>query len=118
MTTVERIFSLMAERGISAYKLSKAVGIAQGNIGDWKSGKSKPSYGALVKIANHLNVAVEYLEMKTDNPSPIPGGVNVDDDLEYIGQKARELPPEQRRAYMEMMKKFADQLMEFNKGKK
>lgn len=67
MSAIDRILSLIEERGITAYRLAKETGIAQSNIADWKKGKSNPSYGALVKIANYFEVPVEYLEGKSED---------------------------------------------------
>ncbi len=78
MSEFERILELMEKNNVSAYKLSKATGISQGNIGNWRNGRSGPSYGAIVKIASFFNVSPEYLQGKTDIPMPAhaayPGG--------------------------------------------
>ena len=65
---VERILQLLKDRGVTAYKLTSDLGIGSGSVSDWKKGRAKPSYGSLVKIADYFDVAVEYLEGKTDIP--------------------------------------------------
>ena len=67
---VERILDLLKERGISALKLTTDLGLSNSAVTDWKKGKAKPSYGALVKIAEYFGVSVEYLQGKTDDPVP------------------------------------------------
>lgn len=114
MSPTDRVFELLKERGLTAADAAKATGISQGNFTEWRKARNNPSYGALVKLAAYFNVSIGYLSGETDDPAPT---VNYDDDLEYIGQKGRELPPEQRKAYMEMMKKFADEMIKFNKNK-
>ena len=52
MTNIPKLFELMKEKGITAKKLSEDTGISQGNISDWKSGRSKPSGDKLIVIAN------------------------------------------------------------------
>ena len=56
MNSIENLFLLMKERNITAKQLSDGTGISQGNISDWKSGKTKEnrdsscdsfSYGAI-----------------------------------------------------------------------
>ena len=79
MDTGERIFELLDMMEMSAKELSHATGISQGNITDWKKKRSKPSYGALVKISNSLNVSEDWLvngkgevfDMKTDDEKEI-----------------------------------------------
>ncbi len=103
MTSSDRVFALLEERGVSAYKLSKAVGITQGNIGNWKSGVSSPSYGALVKIAKYFNVSVEYLECKTDDPAPASGASD-DVQIEILARAARKMTPEEKQKLIDMAK--------------
>jgi len=61
---------LIEENGITAKKLTIEAGLSTGSITDWKKGDYNPSYGAIVKIAKYFNVSEEYLQCKTDNPSP------------------------------------------------
>ena len=55
---------------ISLTDLEKKLGLGNGTIGKWK--KSKPTLGLLIKVAEELNVSVEYLlagedaELKTE----------------------------------------------------
>jgi transcriptional regulator with XRE-family HTH domain len=93
----------MSERGVTAYKLAQSTGISSGNITDWKNGKASPSYGALVKIANYFNVSVEYLECKTDDPTPAaaPAG---DEKIEILARAARKMTDEEKVKLIEMAK--------------
>lgn len=43
---------LMKANGCTAYQVSKATGIAQSTLSDWKSGKSVPKADKLQKIAD------------------------------------------------------------------
>ena len=52
---------LMKAKGCSAYQVSKATGIAQSTLSDWKSGKSIPKADKLQKIADYFGVSFEYL---------------------------------------------------------
>lgn len=63
---INNLFKLLAERAISAKKLSDDTGISTGNISDWKSVRSQPSINALITIANYLNVSIDYLVGRTD----------------------------------------------------
>lgn len=61
MTKIPTLFKLMNERNITAKKLSQDLGISQGNISDWKSGKSVPSLGRLKALADYFGVSSDYL---------------------------------------------------------
>ena len=61
MTTVDRIFELMKQYNLSAKQFANKVGISQGNVTDWKTGRAKPSVSSLAKIANCFGISVDYL---------------------------------------------------------
>lgn len=56
-----KLFDIMAERKITQKQLSQATGISQGNISDWKNGRSSPKLDALLKISAYLNISVKDL---------------------------------------------------------
>lgn len=59
---------LLQENNLTAYKVSKETGVAQATLSDWKTGKSTPKLDKLEKIAAYLNVSVDYLLGKIDEP--------------------------------------------------
>lgn len=59
---------LLQNNNVSAYKLSKEIGISQALISQWKSDKQVPSYDNLLKLANYFNVSADYLLGRTDVP--------------------------------------------------
>ena len=52
---------LLEERGVTAYKVSKATGIAGSTFTDWKNGRSTPKQDKLQKIADYFGVSVDFL---------------------------------------------------------
>ena len=52
---------LLEEKGVTPYQVSKATGVAQSSLSDWKNGKSKPKFEKMKKIADYFGVSVEYL---------------------------------------------------------
>ena len=52
---------LLEERGVTAYKVSKATGIAGSTFSNWKSGRSTPKQDKLQKIADYFGVSVDFL---------------------------------------------------------
>lgn len=59
MTVTERIKEECSKNGLSPSAMEKKAGIANGSIGKWE--KSNPSVENLSKIANILNVSIDYL---------------------------------------------------------
>jgi transcriptional regulator with XRE-family HTH domain len=56
-----RIETLLKSHNISQYKLAKDTGISQGNISDWKNGRSNPTQSNLQKIADYFDTSTDYL---------------------------------------------------------
>lgn len=62
MNISKNIQYILAEKGITTYKMSKGVGISQGNLYDILSGKnSNPTIKSVKKIADYLGVTVDEL---------------------------------------------------------
>lgn len=57
----EIFVKLLKQRGVTAYKVSKATGIASSTFSDWKNGRSTPKQDKLQKIADYFGVSVDYL---------------------------------------------------------
>lgn len=72
MSSTEIIYKLIDEQKITAKEVAKATGISPGNFTDWKKGRSNPSFGALVKIADFFGVPVEYFNGASAEIKPRP----------------------------------------------
>ncbi|MDR1905375.1 MAG: helix-turn-helix domain-containing protein [Clostridiales bacterium] len=70
MTTIERIIEQLQERKIGKSTLANAIGVLPSAISDWQSGRLKPSYDDITKIADYFNVTTDYLLGRTDSPKP------------------------------------------------
>lgn len=68
MFKFQNLFKIIEEKGVSAKKLSDDTGISTGNISDWKSGRCCPSVNALITIVDYLNISLDYLVGRTDDP--------------------------------------------------
>jgi len=55
-------------KGKTAYNVAKNTGISQGLMNEYKNGVKIPSAVNLKKIADYLDVSVDYLLGRTDNP--------------------------------------------------
>lgn len=87
MCKIPVLFILMEEKKVTQKALADAIGVSQGNISDWKSGRSSPSSDVLAKIAQFFNVPMNYILGNDDNSAEdtvktyLFGTTNVDDDI-------------------------------------
>ena len=61
---------LLQKYGVTPYKVSKATGVSQSSLSDWKLGKITPTTKTLQKIADYFGVTIDYLmtgEKKEEN---------------------------------------------------
>lgn len=56
----EKYLALLKQTGESTYQVSKATGIPQSTLSNWKSGRSNPKTEKLKKLADHFGVSIEY----------------------------------------------------------
>ena len=70
----ERILKILAERGITGYKVAKATGLTSSLFTEWRRKPSSKIYsGNLVLIADYLGCSVDYLLGRTEDPArPLP----------------------------------------------
>ncbi len=66
----EIFLKLLEEKGVSAYKVGKATGIAGSTFTDWKTGRSAPKQDKLQKIADYFGVTLNYLMTGEEQNSP------------------------------------------------
>ncbi|MCG4283737.1 helix-turn-helix domain-containing protein [Lacticaseibacillus paracasei] len=93
MSTYDRIKTLASNRGWSLQKLAQKAGIGINSIYRWK--KMTPSTDNVQKVADVLQVSVDYLLGNTDNPNldnegskPVDlSGTNI---FTYQGQPVRQ----------------------------
>lgn len=67
MDTIDKIFKLIKENGITASKLSTDLNLSSGITSQWKSRKQMPSISHLLKISDYFDVSVDYLLGKSEN---------------------------------------------------
>jgi len=98
MDTVERIFALIEEKGVTAAEVGKDIGIPKSSFTDWKKGRSKPSTESVAKLAVYFGVTADYLLGLSDDPDPI---------VTIAAHSDKDLPPEaqkQIREYAELIR--------------
>ena len=58
---LERILNTMKNKGISAANMERYLNIPQGSFSSWKRGMGKLYYSHIDKIADKLEVSIDYL---------------------------------------------------------
>ena len=90
MTTVEKIKKYCKIKGISIQTLEKDTGLSNGSISKWD--KSSPKSESLMKVANYLDVSVDYRLGRVDNPhSEIPVALSAPQGYENLTDEQKEL---------------------------
>ena len=59
-------------RGLSQKYIAMSLGVSAPSVSAWEKGKSKPTAQNLDKLSQLLNVSVDYLLGRTDDPTPTP----------------------------------------------
>lgn len=57
----KRVDGLISEQGLSEKALTKKLKISTTSFTDWRSGKARPTFDTVWKIAKYFDVTVEYL---------------------------------------------------------
>lgn len=97
--TLQRIIKLMEKQKIQDQEMIAYLGLPRGSFSNWKREKGKSYYEHIVKIADRLNVSVDYLLR----------GYNIDsstlshEEIEMF-ETVRKLSPEKKTAISNMAK--------------
>ena len=93
----DRIFEIMKEKELTAYRVSKDTGISQASLADWRKGRSKPKIDKLQKLSEYFGVSIQYLTGESDqidNTQQIqaPNGYYVDKETAEYAEMLRTRP--------------------------
>ena len=69
MAFAERLKELRKQAHLTQVELAKLLGIGQSSYADWERGKKKPTQENLVRIAQVLNVSIDYLVGNSEGKS-------------------------------------------------
>ena len=75
---------LLDEKGLKNADISRGTGVSNMTLSYWKRGKSTPKYENMKKIAQFLDVTVEYLTGEEDDNSE---KYYINDETEEIAQE-------------------------------
>lgn len=68
MTFAQRLAELLKNGNMTAYRLSKTLGVHQTTVKNWLDGNSKPRTEYMEKIAEHFGVSIDYLMGNSEAP--------------------------------------------------
>lgn len=63
----ERFVNILQSNNITAYRIAKDTGISQGLMNEYKNGVKLPTIQNLLKIADYLDVSIDYFLGRTNN---------------------------------------------------
>ena len=105
MNTLDKILSLLTEKGIQQKTFAENIGVTKHTITDWKNGRSKSYMKYIDKIADFFDVSADYLLEKTDDKSPLPKeAINIFDNVDmnaFSRQLYEQLTKEERKKLQE-----------------
>ena len=105
MNTLDKILSLLTEKGIQQKTFAENIGVTKHTITDWKNGRSKSYMKYIDKIADYFDVSADYLLEKTDDKSPLPKeAINIFDNVDmnaFSRQLYEQLTKEERKKVQE-----------------
>jgi transcriptional regulator with XRE-family HTH domain len=90
------------------------VGISTGNLGDWKSGKSVPSAGALIRIAERFQVSLDWLMLGRQMES----SQMMENMADYFFEEKWQLNYHQLQNLSEEERRFIREYIEFTEYRK
>lgn len=93
----DRIFDIMKEKELTAYRVSKDTGISQASLADWRKGRSKPKIDKLQKLSEYFGVSISYLTGESDEiddtqQMQAPNGYYVDKETAEYAEMLRTRP--------------------------
>ena len=93
----DRIFEIMKEKELTAYRVSKGTGISQASLADWRKGRSKPKIDKLQKLSEYFGVSIQYLTGESDQIDDTqqiqaPNGYYVDKETAEYAEMLRTRP--------------------------
>ena len=66
-TFEERLIQLRTAKKISQQTLAEYLGVSRWSVHNYESGKNRPDYEGLLKLADYFEVSLDYLAGRTDD---------------------------------------------------
>ena len=81
----ERLKQLRKEKGMTQIDLAKAIGVSNGTVAMWETGKRRPSFELLERLSDVFDHRLDYILGASDDPSP---SVLSDGDIKVLANWA------------------------------
>jgi transcriptional regulator with XRE-family HTH domain len=65
---IERLKELIKQKGLEQKQLGERIGVPQQTINSWFRGQATPKLSKLCELADALNVSLDYLVGRSDDP--------------------------------------------------
>ncbi len=100
----ERLKKLREKNGISQAELARKLGLSQGAVGNWESGKREPNFETSRRIADYFCVSVDFLLGRENSDTDLSF-----DDFTYAMQnEARSLTEKDRSLLLSMARQLSE----------
>ena len=109
-----RFLSLLSEKNISPYRVSKDTGIATATLSDWKLGKSMPKSDKIEVISKYLNVSSDYIvygneDKYLDGDASLDVRISEDFELKEAIKKYYSLDDRKKRHVLELINLLSEE---------
>lgn len=100
-TLGERIREYRLKRGFTQIQMAEKLGMTEANFSSYERNRSVPPSEKLNQIATILNVSIDYLLGRSNDPEP---QFEFDDDVRAIAREMQHLDPSARAALSQIIK--------------
>lgn len=71
MTFEERLIDLIKKSGLSHKEIAERTCVSAGNVSNYRTGKVRPSFEAIIDLANLFQVSTDYLLLGKTHEAPL-----------------------------------------------
>ena len=112
MVFAERLKELRKEARLTQVELAKRLGIGQSSYADWERGNKNPTQDKLIRLAQILNVSVDYLVGNSEAKSEELDNIEL-----LFRMNSRGLTEEEKEIFKKELIEFMEERKKcFNKG--
>ncbi len=101
-------------RKISQQRLSDDLNISRSTVAMWETEKSQPDNDMLKKLSAYFNVSVDYLLGCTDEITPKPDSVELENDVIIYNRNGKIVKRKMSKEKMDMLASMIDAIPEDN----
>mgnify|MGYP004621404675 CR=1 FL=1 len=72
MNFSDRLILLRQEKDLTQVQVANGTGLTENSIQNYERGRRKPTYDALITLADYFDVSLDYLVGRSTNPRRLP----------------------------------------------